>query len=240
MSAYWIGSGLSRPKLARTAATTSGEALRPAMREAGSAPGVAKKIRNTRMLMPSMTKTIWARRRMSRLSMAAEPELGPGIERIAHPVAQDVEGQHREHDGDARGDRHHRAGIDQILPVLDDGAPARVGRLHADGEEGQRRFRQHVDRHHQRHEDDQGRHHIGQDVAEQDAVGGHAEPDGREHELAFLQRQDLAADRPCHIGDIDDADDEDGQPQAAGGDRRSARCRSPWLMSTIESEIASR
>ena len=69
ISAYWTGSGLSRPKLARTAATTSGEALRPAMREAGSEPGVAKKIRNTRMLMPSMTKIIWARRRMSRLSM---------------------------------------------------------------------------------------------------------------------------------------------------------------------------
>ena len=47
---------------------------------------------------------------------------------------------------------------------------------------------------------------------------GTPRPDGREHELAFLQRQHLAADRPRHIGNVDDADDEDGQPQAARGD----------------------
>src|SRR5581483_7642676 len=97
ISAYCTGSGLSRPKLARTAATTSGEALRPAMRDAGSAPGVAKKIRKTRMLMPSITKTVWTRRRISRLSMRSlDPELGAGIERVAHAIPHDVEGEHRE------------------------------------------------------------------------------------------------------------------------------------------------
>ena len=34
-------------------------ALRPAMRAAGSEPGVAKKIRNTSTLMPNMTNSIW-------------------------------------------------------------------------------------------------------------------------------------------------------------------------------------
>ena len=59
------------------------------------------------MLMPSMTKIIWTRRRISTLSMAQRiRSLARGIERIAHAVAQDVEGQHAEHDGDARGDRH--------------------------------------------------------------------------------------------------------------------------------------
>ena len=45
---------------------------------------------------------------------------------------------------------------------------------------------------------------------------GTPRPIGRQHELACLQRQHLAADRPRDIGHIDDADDEDRQPQAAG------------------------
>ncbi len=70
ISAYCTGSGRSRPKLARTAASVSGEALRPAMRAAGSAPGVAKKIRNTTMLMPSMTNSICPRRRTTAASIS--------------------------------------------------------------------------------------------------------------------------------------------------------------------------
>ena len=62
-SAYCTGSGRSSPKSARTAASVSGVALRPAMRAEGSAPGVAKKIAKVRMLMPVITKTIWPRRR---------------------------------------------------------------------------------------------------------------------------------------------------------------------------------
>ena len=45
ISTYWIGSGRSRPKSCLTAASVAGSALRPAMRAAGSTPGVAKKIR---------------------------------------------------------------------------------------------------------------------------------------------------------------------------------------------------
>src|SRR5436853_555847 len=98
------------------------------MRAAGSAPGVAKKIRKTTMLIPSMTKSIWKKRRISRLSMgSSDSELGPRIERVTHPVAQ--------------------------------------------------------------------------------------------HELALLQGQDLAPHRPRHIRNVDDADDGNRQPQAAGGDR---------------------
>ena len=70
-------------------------------------------------------------------------------------------------------------------------------------------------------------------------MAGHAEADRGQHELALLQRQHLAADRPRHIGHVDDADDEDRQPQAAGADGDRADVE-PWLISTIESEIASR
>src|SRR5579872_6098437 len=223
ITAYWMGSGLSRPKLALTAASTSGEALRPAMREAGSAPGVAKKIRKTRMLMPSMTKIIWAKRRMSRLTIgSADSELGARVERVAQAVAQDVEGQHRQHDGDAGRDRDPGPGIDQILAVLDDRAPARIRRLDADREERQGRFGQHVDRDHERHENDDRRHHIGQDVAQENPPVGHAQALRRQHEFALLQRQDLAADRPRHIGDVDDGDDPDRQPETPGGDLEGA------------------
>ena len=62
MSPYCTGSGRSKPKSLRTAASVSGDALRPAMRAAGSAPGVAKKMRNTRTLMPNMTNSIWPSR----------------------------------------------------------------------------------------------------------------------------------------------------------------------------------
>ena len=46
ISAYWTGSGRSSPKSCRTAFSVCWSALRPAMRAAGSTPGVAKKIRN--------------------------------------------------------------------------------------------------------------------------------------------------------------------------------------------------
>ena len=45
MIPYFTGSGRSRPKSCLTAASVCGSALRPAMRAAGSTPGVAKKIR---------------------------------------------------------------------------------------------------------------------------------------------------------------------------------------------------
>src|SRR5690348_16761771 len=139
------------------------------MRAAGSAPGVAKKIRKTTMLIPSMTKSIWKKRRISRLSMgSSDSELGPWIERVTHPVAQHIERKDAEDDGDAWSDGNPGAGIEYVLAILDNRAPACVRRLDSDGEEGEGGFRQHVERQHERHEDDQRRHHIGQDVADQD------------------------------------------------------------------------
>src|SRR5258706_7724555 len=189
ISRYWMGNGRSRPKSWRTAASTSGEALRPAMRAAGSAPGVTKKMRKTTTLIPTMTKTIWNSRRITTLSIGLpDPQLGAGIQRVAHPITQHVESKHAEHDGDTRRQRHPRPRIKDVLAILDDRAPARVGRLHADGQKRKCGFGQHVEGQHQRHEDDQRRHDIGQDIAKQDAIARHAEPDGSEHILAFLQR----------------------------------------------------
>ena len=64
MITYWTGSGRSRPKSWRTCFSVSGSALRPAMRAAGSTPGVAKKIRNTSTLSANMTNSVATTRRM--------------------------------------------------------------------------------------------------------------------------------------------------------------------------------
>ena len=66
------------------------------MRAAGSAPGVAKKIRNTSTLMPNITNSIWPSRwtRASSIRRVPMPIFERGIERVAHAVAEDVEGEH--------------------------------------------------------------------------------------------------------------------------------------------------
>ena len=69
MSAYRTGSGRSRPNSWRTCATTCGVALRPAMRAAGSTPGVAKKIRKTSTLMEKRTRTAEMNRRIENESI---------------------------------------------------------------------------------------------------------------------------------------------------------------------------
>ncbi len=62
-------------------------------RAAGSAPGVAKKIRNTSMLMPSITKSIWPRRRRSAkiisLSRCGSSSAGR-VRRACHRPARSV------------------------------------------------------------------------------------------------------------------------------------------------------
>ena len=60
-----------------------------------------------------------------------DAQLGAGIEGITDPVAEHVQRQHGQHDHDPRGDRHPRPGVEQVLAVADDRAPAGVRRLDA-------------------------------------------------------------------------------------------------------------
>ena len=64
MIPYCTGSGRSRPKSCRTCCSVAGSALRPAMRAAGSTPGVAKKIRKTSTLSANITNSVASSRRM--------------------------------------------------------------------------------------------------------------------------------------------------------------------------------
>ena len=68
---YWMGKGRSRPKSWLTAASVAGSALRPAMRAAGSTPGVAKKIAYVRTLIANITKTIETSRRTMNANIGA-------------------------------------------------------------------------------------------------------------------------------------------------------------------------
>ena len=56
-SPYRTGSGRSSPNECRTCASVAWSALRPAMRAAGSIPGVAKKMTNTSTLIANSTST---------------------------------------------------------------------------------------------------------------------------------------------------------------------------------------
>src|ERR1700733_3186089 len=123
-SAYCTGSGRSRPKSFRTASSVSGVALRPAIRAEGSAPGVAKKIKNTVTLMPNMTKSICAMRGTMTVFMASLPSPGAGIERVAHAVTQQIERQHGDHDRQAWRQRYGGTRVEEPLAVQNDCAPA--------------------------------------------------------------------------------------------------------------------
>ena len=117
-----------------------------------------------------------------------QPDLGARIKRVAQAVAQHIERQHATATMAMPGaSATHGPRIEQALAILDDGSPARIGRLHADRQEGQSGFGQHVERHHERHENDERGRDIGQDVAQQNAVARHAKADRREHEFAFAQ-----------------------------------------------------
>ncbi len=109
ISAYWTGSGLSSPKSWRTWRSVCWSALRPAMRAAGSTPGVAKKMRNVRTLIAKSTKTIETSRRATKRSISRPPQLRARVERVADAVAEHVQRQHGDRDRDAGRERDRRA-----------------------------------------------------------------------------------------------------------------------------------
>ena len=93
-------------------------------------------------------------------------------------------------------------------------------------------------RDHEREEDDHRRDDVRQDVGEDQPPVARAEADRGLDELLLAHREHLAADRPGDVRHVDDADDDDRQPEAAGrdGDRadrdaaasaRRSRARSP-------------
>src|SRR6267378_520908 len=64
----------------------------------------------------------------------------PRIERVADPLAEQVVREHGQQDGKPRIDRQPPRELDDFLALVQDVAPRRVRRTHAEAEEGQARL----------------------------------------------------------------------------------------------------
>src|SRR6202030_2144008 len=116
-----------------------------------------------------------------------------GVEGVAQPVADEVEAE--QGGGEENGGEHQHPGRGLHLgsPVGDEHAPARVGLLYAEAEEGQEALDQDDLRDGEGHIHDHRADAVGDDMAADDLCGGDAARNGRLDELAALDRQCLAA-----------------------------------------------
>src|SRR6185437_1800249 len=120
----------------------------------------------------------------------------PRVERVAQPVAEEVEREHQEKDRQTRPHRDPGRLRDEMAGGVEHAAPARAGRLLAEPEKAETRLGD--DRGGAR----QGRLHenrwndVGQDVPQHDAVVGVSERARRLDVVLVLDRQHLAARQP--------------------------------------------
>jgi hypothetical protein len=113
-----------------------------------------------------------------------------GVQRVAQPIAQQVEPDHRQHDRDAREQDQPGRGAVVGLALVDHAAPAWRRRLDADPQEAQRRFRQDHGAGPDRHRDDDQPEHVRQQVTEDDANVGGAHRARRLDVFALAEREE--------------------------------------------------
>src|SRR5579875_2156684 len=144
-----------------------------------------------------------------------------GVESVAEPVAEEVEGHHGYEDRQPGDDHVHR--VDRVEPLAHRGRehlpPARGWRDQADAQVVERGLEQDIRRDQQRGVDQDRADQVRQQLAEQDVGPARAEAAGGVDELALAQRQRLAPDDPAHVRPGEEPDDEDQQyhPQAVPG-----------------------
>src|SRR5919198_1840820 len=92
----------------------------------------------------------------------------PRVERVADAVAEEVEGENGEDERRPGEDEVPPGGAEDRLGRGDHLAPARLRRVDADAEVGERRFEQDVLWDHERRVDDDRRHEVRQDLAHED------------------------------------------------------------------------
>src|SRR5919106_339065 len=130
-------------------------------------------------------------RRFIGLLLSHVPELG--IEVITQPVAQQVQREHGQHDGETREHRDPPGGDDQLAPVGDHEPPRRQRPRQAGAEEAQGRLQEDDVAHLERGQDQQRVDDVGEEVAGHDPdVRGPGHPRPRD-EVALLEAQRLAA-----------------------------------------------
>src|SRR6266540_6655449 len=134
--------GWSKPHFSRMLTMFAGVGFLPAIRSAGSPPGIRTKTMNTITLTANSTAIIPMKRRMMKATISGrgppsvlDPHLGARVERVAQAVAEDVQGEHRQHDRDARHEREPRRGHELLLAARDQVSPGGIGGAHAGTEE---------------------------------------------------------------------------------------------------------
>ncbi len=109
---------------------------------------------------------------------------------------------------------YHHAESKIVRRVGEHRAPARGRWLNADAEERERRLEEDVRGDDQRAVDDDRRHEVGEDLAEDDPPVRRPQRARRLDELLLAYRQDLAADDARDVGPADERDREDHDAQA--------------------------
>jgi len=140
----------------------------------------------------------------------------PRIEGIAHTLADQVEGGHREEDGEAGQEHQHpRVGIEHVLePVRHQDAPRR-GRLRsAEPEEAERAFEQDGRPYAERRRHQRRREAVGQDVHQQRAQPRAAQGAAGLDVGHLTDAQRLGAHEPRGVGPTRERDDRHGAEQS--------------------------
>src|SRR3954454_23366283 len=95
-------------------------AFLPAMRVAGSPPGTTMKITKTMNVTAKQTRIAPMMRRTKNVStLVLHLHLRARVERVAEPVAEDVQREHGQNDRNAGREREPRPRHNQLLPIGD-------------------------------------------------------------------------------------------------------------------------
>ncbi len=132
---------------------------------------------------------------------AASDEAAPGwslpTQGIPQTIGHEVEGQHRQHDGDPGEDDRPRRRVDELESLLEHAAPARSGRLLTDAEKAQTGLGQQRESEGKGELDDDGRRDVGQHVTTEQPFRGRAEAAGR-LDIGLLPDRDHLAPEQSH------------------------------------------
>src|SRR6266571_458007 len=126
-----------------------------------------------------------------RLPRGSESELR--IQRVAEPVAQQVDAERRERERCAGERGQPPRDVEKVAALREHAAPRGRGRLDAEAEEADRGLRDDEGRELEARDDDDGGRDVRQHVPKEEAGTAHPERRGRLHEIALLDRQHLAA-----------------------------------------------
>ena len=159
------------------------------------------------------------------------------VEGVAQAVAEQVERQHGDEDGQTRHDHVRGVDLERLDRLGQHLAPGRRRRLHADPEEGERGLVQDVGGDGQRGVDEHRRSQVGQQLAEQDPGVAGAQTARGLDELLLAERDDLAADDTTDVGPAEEADDDDEQAESQRG---TTQGKKTTLMLSMPWKIASR